>query len=59
MKEKIQKKTEEKGDELIRLNKYLAMCGVASRRKADELIQQGRVEVNGYVNRAKINWNVK
>ena len=49
MKEKIQKKTEEKGDELIRLNKYLAMCGVASRRKADELIQQGRVEVNGKV----------
>ena len=32
---------------LVRLNKYLAMCGVASRRKADELIQQGRVEVNG------------
>ncbi len=35
--------------ELIRLNKYLAMCGVASRRKADELIKQGRVSVNGEV----------
>ena len=30
----------------IRLNKYLSMCGVASRRKADELIAQGRVTVN-------------
>lgn len=46
---KTQKKIEETRDELIRLNKYLAMCGVASRRKADELIQQGRVEVNGKV----------
>lgn len=45
---KPQKKTENK-DELVRLNKYLAMCGVASRRKADELIQQGRVAVNGEV----------
>jgi pseudouridine synthase len=33
----------------IRLNKYLAMCGVASRRKADELIRQGRVSVNGKI----------
>ncbi len=46
---KTQKKIEIADDELIRLNKYLAMCGVASRRKADELIQQGRVEVNGKV----------
>jgi 23S rRNA pseudouridine2605 synthase len=30
-----------------RLNKYLAGCAVASRRKCDELIQSGRVEVNG------------
>ena len=29
-----------------RLNKYLARCGVASRRGADELIAQGRVRVN-------------
>lgn len=33
----------------IRLNKYLSMAGVASRRKADELIQKGLVEVNGKV----------
>ena len=31
----------------MRLNKYLAMCGVASRRGADELIAEGRVKVNG------------
>ena len=29
-----------------RLQKFLARCGVASRRAAEELIQQGRVEVN-------------
>ncbi|MFP4081691.1 MAG: pseudouridine synthase [Candidatus Aminicenantes bacterium] len=32
---------------LIRLNKFLAQAGVASRREADRLIAQGRVEVNG------------
>jgi 23S rRNA pseudouridine2605 synthase len=31
----------------MRLNAYLARAGVASRRKADELIKQGRVTVNG------------
>ncbi len=31
----------------MRLNKYLAHSGVCSRRKADELIQQGQVTVNG------------
>ena len=31
----------------VRLNKYLSAAGIASRRKADELIQQGRVTVNG------------
>jgi 23S rRNA pseudouridine2605 synthase len=31
----------------VRLNAYLARAGVASRRKADELIRAGRVFVNG------------
>ncbi len=32
---------------MVRLNKYLAECGVCSRREADRLIQQGKVTVNG------------
>ncbi len=32
---------------MTRLNKYLATCGVASRRGADEMISQGRVKLNG------------
>ena len=36
-------------EELVRLNKYLAMCGVCSRRDADQLIEAGRVSVNGVV----------
>lgn len=31
----------------MRINKYLASCGVASRRECDELISQGRVYING------------
>jgi len=31
----------------VRLNKYLASCGIGSRRGCDELIEAGRVEVNG------------
>ncbi len=31
----------------MRLQKYMAMCGVASRRKSEELIAQGQVTVNG------------
>lgn len=32
---------------MTRLNKYLAECGICSRRDADRLIEQGRVYVNG------------
>ena len=32
-----------------RLNKYIASAGLCSRRKADELISNGNVKVNGAV----------
>lgn len=31
----------------IRINRFLAMCGIASRREAEELIKEGRVLLNG------------
>ena len=34
---------------MIRLNKYISDCGVCSRRKADDLISQGRVRLNDLV----------
>ena len=34
---------------MIRLNKFLSSCGVASRRHSDELIMQGKIMVNGKV----------
>lgn len=33
----------------IRLNKFLSECGIASRRKSEELIKDGRVSVNGKI----------
>jgi 23S rRNA pseudouridine2605 synthase len=39
----------QESDEHIRINRYLSMCGFASRRKADLLVQSGKVEVNGRV----------
>ena len=35
--------------EEIRLQKYLAEAGIASRRKAEELIQQGKVKINNVI----------
>ncbi|MCX5869118.1 MAG: pseudouridine synthase [Deltaproteobacteria bacterium] len=35
--------------ETVRLQKYLAGCGIASRRKAEEIITQGRITVDGEV----------
>lgn len=37
------------GENLTRLNKYLSEVGYCSRRKADALIEQGRVTINGVV----------
>ncbi|MES2855720.1 MAG: pseudouridine synthase [Bdellovibrionota bacterium] len=34
-------------DNSVRLNKWLSECGISSRRKADELITEGAVQVNG------------
>ncbi len=36
-------------DGKVRLQKFLSECGVASRRKSEELIEQGAVRVNGQV----------
>ena len=44
--------------EEIRLQKYMADCGIASRRKCEEYILEGRVKVNGKIQSrlgAKIN----
>ena len=35
--------------EEVRLQKYLANCGVASRRKCEEYIQEGIIKVNGNI----------
>jgi pseudouridine synthase len=34
---------------MVRLNKYLSECGLASRRKAEQFILEGRIAVNGSV----------
>ncbi len=33
----------------MRLQKYMAQSGIASRRKSEEIILQGRVSVNGVI----------
>ena len=34
---------------LVRLNKYIAELGLASRREADRLIEAGEIKVNGKI----------
>ena len=34
---------------MMRINKYIASCGVTSRRKSEELILSGKVKINGSV----------
>jgi 23S rRNA pseudouridine2605 synthase len=46
---KLERKDSRIHQEAIRLNKYIAMAGIASRRASDELIQSGAVQVNGVV----------
>jgi len=33
----------------MRINKYLSLCGVASRRNAEDLVREGRITLNGVV----------
>jgi 23S rRNA pseudouridine2605 synthase len=48
-KDQTKKSNAPKTDGTMRLNKYLAHAGIASRREADELIKVGAVTVNGDV----------
>ena len=41
-----EKEVQEKTDQTIRLNKYIANAGICSRREADRLISDGHVKVN-------------
>jgi len=42
----MMKKKNLNNSEGIRLNRYIALCGVCSRRKADDLIKAGAIKVN-------------
>jgi 23S rRNA pseudouridine2605 synthase len=46
---KFKKKAEKVERDDIRLNRYLAIAGICSRREADDLIAAGLVEVNGTI----------
>ena len=39
----------DKNEKSIRINRFVAMCGVCSRRRADELIKRGEVKINNIV----------
>lgn len=43
------KNSAKSGSSLMRLNKFMSLAGVSSRREADRLIEQGRVKVNGKI----------
>lgn len=43
------RKTLEEKEGTVRLNKFVANCGVCSRREADKLIEAGDIKVNGEV----------
>ena len=40
---------ENTNNEVTRLNKYLAECGICSRREADIMIEKGKITINGVV----------
>lgn len=33
--------------EAVRINKYLSQCGICSRREADQMLEEGRILING------------
>ena len=39
----------DKNEKSIRINRFVAMCGVCSRRRADELIKRGEIKINNIV----------
>jgi len=39
--------SKEQSREKVRLNRFIAMCGISSRRKADDLIESGHISING------------
>jgi len=43
------KKLQELPDNEVRLNRYIAHCGICARREADLLIKMGKIKVNGEV----------
>ena len=45
----MENKNNDSTEEIVRLNRFLAISGIASRRKADELIQSGAISINGKV----------
>lgn len=45
-----------KEKKIIRLNKYIADCGICSRRNADNLIKSGKIKIN---NKITVNFNEK
>lgn len=47
---RYKEENEDQGNEYtMRLNRYIAHCGICSRRKADDLIREGKIKVNGKV----------
>ncbi len=47
MKKNNRRAAESDNEAPVRINKYLALCGIASRRAADRLVESGQVMVNG------------
>jgi len=41
--------SKEQSREKVRLNRFIAMCGISSRRKADDFIEAGHISINGKI----------